>query len=390
VVTHRNLFHNQRVMQAALGGADPGLGVCWLPLYHDMGLIGGVLQTVFHGSPCVMLSPLGLLQKPVCWLRAVSRYRARSSGGPCFAYDLCAERISAEQKAGLDLSGWDLAILGAEPISPRTLERFAAAFAPCGFRPEAFAPCYGLAEATLLVTATRETVVRTVSAAALEQGQVVAAAPGSGDSRSLVGCGRPWLDQQVVIVYPETLTRCPDGTVGEVQVAGPSVAQGYWNRLDETERTFRAFLRDTGEGPFLRTGDLGFLVDGELFVTGRLKDVLVIRGRNHYPQDIEQTVQAVHPGLRAGCGAAFETWQDGRPLLVVVQEVDRRCQGLDDDRLIGAIRQAVAERHGLHAHEVLLLRASSIPKTSSGKVQRHRCRLGYEQGTLRRWKGVRG
>jgi acyl-CoA synthetase (AMP-forming)/AMP-acid ligase II len=390
MVTHANLMHNQRMLQTALGPAGLGLAVSWLPLYHDMGLLGGVVQPVFQGTPCLVMSPLALLQRPFRWLRAVSRYRAHSSGGPNFAYEWCVERIPAEERAALDLSSWRVAAVGAEPISPQTLERFAAAFAPCGFRPEALCPCYGLAEATLLVTSgpkAEPPVVRTVSGAALERGQAVPASPATADARALVGCGHPWVGQRLEIVNPETRARRPEASVGEVWVAGPSVAAGYWNRPDETERTFRAFLSDTGEGPFLRTGDLGFVQDGELFITGRLKDLIVIRGRNHYPQDIEQTVQAVHPGLRPGCGAAFEVWKDGRPLLVVVQEVERRCRALDVARLVGDMRQAVAEHHELQVHDVRLLRHGSLPKTSSGKVQRHACRLGYEQGTLHLWKG---
>ena len=389
MVTHRNLMHNQRTMEAAIAPEGPGLGVSWLPLYHDMGLLGGVVQPLFQGTPCVLMSPLGILQKPLRWLKAISRYRARSSGAPNFAFELCAERITAEQKAELDLSTWAVADVGGEPISPRTLERFAAAFASCGFRPEAFIPCYGLAEATLLVTANRVGVipaVRSVSAAALEQGEVVAAKPDSAEARSFVGCGQLWLDTRIAIADAEAMTQRPPGSVGEIWVAGPSVAAGYWGRPEETENTFRAFLKDSGEGPFLRTGDLGFLQDGELFVTGRLKDLIVMRGRNHYPQDIEQTVQSVHSGLRGGCGAAFETYKDGQPRLVIVQEVERRGRGLDAAHLLGDVRQAVAERHELHVHELILLEPGSLPKTSSGKVQRHRCRLGYEQGTLRQWK----
>jgi acyl-CoA synthetase (AMP-forming)/AMP-acid ligase II len=375
VVTHHNLMHNQRLMQAALGNDGPGLGICWLPLYHDMGLIGGVLQPIFHGTPCLMLSPLRLLQKPFRWLHAISRYRAATSAGPNFAYDWCVERLTAEEKSALDLSSWSLAVVGAEPVSPRTLERFADTFAPCGFRPEALSPCYGLAEATLFVTGgsrTARPVVRTIEALS---------------GRSLVGCGHPWLDQRLAIAHPESRMRCSADVVGEVWVAGPSVAQGYWDRPDETEHTFCAFLQNTGEGPFLRTGDLGIVQDGELFLTGRLKDVIIIRGRNHYPEDIEATVQAVHPALRAGAGAAFETEKDGQARLVVVQEVDRRWRTLDAAGVVGDVRQAVAERHELQVHDVQLLAPGSLPRTSSGKVQRHACRIGYEQGTLRRWKG---
>jgi acyl-CoA synthetase (AMP-forming)/AMP-acid ligase II len=389
-ITHRNLIHNQRILRAADTLSGPGPGVSWLPLYHDMGLLGVVVQTVFRGTLCVLMSPLGILQKPYRWLRAISRYRARISGGPNFAYELCADRVTDEQKAALDLSEWRVAILAGEPINPRTLDRFAAAFAPCGFRREAFSPCYGLAEATLMVAGRRPALpfVRSVNAAALEEGHVVSAEPGAPGARPFVSCGGPWLDTRIVIARPETMTRCPPDSVGEIWVAGLSVADGYWGRSEETERTFRARLGDTGEGPFLRTGDLGFFEGGELFVTGRLKELLIIHGRNHYPQDIEQTVQEVNPGLRAGCGAAFEAYKDGESLLVVVQEVERRCRHLDVARLIGDVRLAVAERHGLHVHDLRLLDYGSLPKTSSGKVQRHLCRLGYEQESLKAWKGA--
>jgi acyl-CoA synthetase (AMP-forming)/AMP-acid ligase II len=388
-VTHRNLMHNERMIQAAVEHSGEGLGVSWLPLYHDLGLIGGVLQAVFHGAPAVMMPPLAMVQRPFRWLQAVARYRADTSGGPNFAYDLCVQRITPEQKAVLDLSNWSVAGLGSEPVSAATIRRFSEAFAPCGFRPEAFYPCYGLAEATLFVTGGSKgaaPVVRTVSTADLERGRAVDASPGAAGMRTLVGCGRPWLGQQVAVVGPDTLRRLPEGAVGEIWVAGPSVARGYWGRPDETRRTFQARLSGTGEGPFLRTGDLGFVRGGELFVTGRLKDVLIVRGRNHYPEDIEATVQAVHPALRAGCGAAFETGPDGQPRLVVVQEIDRRARGLSLAALSGDVRQAVAERHDLQVHDVQFLEPGGLPRTSSGKVQRHACRAGYERGSLRRWR----
>jgi acyl-CoA synthetase (AMP-forming)/AMP-acid ligase II len=392
MVSHHNLIHNEWMLQVALDHFGRGSGVCWLPLYHDMGLVGGALQAVFQGSPAILMSPLGLLQKPFRWLQAVSRYRADTSGGPNFAYDLCVQRITPEQKAALDLGNWTAAVIGAEPISFRSVARFTEAFAPCGLRPEAFYPCYGLAEATLLVTGGSRwapPVVHSFRAETLGQGRRVrSAAPEEPDTRTLVGCGRPWMGQQVVIVDPETEVRCPEETVGEIWVAGPSVTQGYWNRPEETRRTFQARIRESGEGPFLRTGDLGFVRGGELFVTGRLKDVIVIRGRNHYAPEIEATVQAVHPGLRPGCGAAFETGPDGHARLVVVQEVDRRCRGVDVAGLIGDIRQAVAERHELQVDDVQLLEPGSLPRTSSGKVRRHSCRAGYESGALRRWRGT--
>jgi acyl-CoA synthetase (AMP-forming)/AMP-acid ligase II len=389
MVTHRNLMHNERMIDAAFGHPHTGhrVGVCWLPLYHDMGLIGGVLQTVFNGAACYMMSPLVLLQRPVRWLQAISRYRAYTSGGPNFAYDFCLQRIAPEETAGLDLNCWSVAAVGSETINPRTLERFAERFGPCGFRPEAFIPCYGLAEATLIVAGGppgRRPVLATLDAAALERGQVVVTSTGP---RVLVGCGRPVPGVDLLVVDPETRSRLPDGAVGEIWVAGPAVAPGYWNRAEETEHAFRAVLSDTGAGPYLRTGDLGFVHDGELFVTGRIKDLIVIRGRNYAPQDIEATVQSVHSGLRPDCGAAFEVVRDGRPRLIVVQEVDRRCRSLDVAQVIGDIREAVAARHELQVSDVRLLAFGSIPKTSSGKVQRHLCRAGYEGETLRPWKG---
>ncbi len=389
MVAHRNLMHNQAVIRSACEHSGPGLGVTWLPPYHDLGLIGGLVQSVYHGAACVMMSPIALLQDPFRWLRAVSHYRADTSGGPNFAYDLCVRRITPEQKRSLDLSNWSVAAIGAEPISPQTIEQFAETFAPCGFRREAFFPSYGLAEATLMVAGGPKAAtptLRRVDAAALELGEAVPAGPGK-DARTLVGCGQPRPELEVCIVEPESRVGCPDGRVGEIWVRGPSVAQGYWSRPDETERTFRARRADTGAGPYLRTGDLGFLSDGELFVTGRIKDVIIVRGRNHYPQDVEETVQSVHPGLRRGCGAAFEATRAGRPGLVVVQEVDRRCRDVDVGKLVADVRQAVAERHELQVLDVALLEYGSIPKTSSGKVRRHACRAAYDRGTLRRWKG---
>ena len=285
-------------------------------------------------------------------------------------------KITPEQRETLDLSSWTVAFNGAEPIHPDTLERFAVAFAPCGFRAEAFYPCYGLAEATLIVTGGRvpvPPVIRVFRGADLEQNQAVATQAGSG-TRTLVGCGQPLLDQQIAIVDPESLTSCAAGQVGEIWVTGPSIALGYWNRPAETERTFRARLADSGQGPLLRTGDLGFMHDGELFVTGRLKDLIIIRGRNHYPQDIELTVERSHSALRPGCGAAFTIEVDGEERLVVVQEVKRQHQNVDVDTVAWAIRRAVAEQHELQVHAVVLLKTGEIPKTSSGKIQRHACR----------------
>ncbi|HKV11511.1 MAG TPA: amino acid adenylation domain-containing protein, partial [Thermoanaerobaculia bacterium] len=382
MVTHANLVHNERMIGAAFEQDEDSIVVGWLPLYHDMGLIGNVLQPLHAGGRCVLMSPVAFLQKPLRWLSAISRYRATTSGGPNFAYELCLRKIGSEERAGLDLSSWRVAYNGAEPVRAETLERFAAAFAPCGFRRAAFYPCYGLAEATLFVTGGepgRFPRVEAVDAAALERHEVEPAPPGSPAARLLVSCGRPSLGQRVAVVDPETGMEQPPGRVGEIWIAGESVARGYWKRDEATERDFHAFLLgapEGSEGPYLRTGDLGFLAEGELFVTGRLKDLIIIRGRNHYPQDLELTAERSHPDLRPGNGAAFSVEVGGEERLVVVHEVERRRrEGLSE--VAEAVRRAVAEEHEVQVHEVVLIRVGTLPKTSSGKVQRRLCRDLY-------------
>lgn len=386
MVTHGNLLSNERAIERAFGHGENTILVAWLPLFHDMGLVGNVLQPLYLGTPCNLMSPVDFLQKPFRWLDAISRYRATSSGGPNFAYDLCLRKVTPEQIATLDLSCWEVAFSGAEPIRAETLEKFATMFAPCGFRPEAFYPCYGMAEATLFVTGglkTNPPIVCEVQADALAQNEIVKVSDHGENVRSIVGCGQPWLEHKVLVIDPETLTQNPSGKVGEIWVSGPSVAQGYWNRPQQTTETFQACLADTGEGPFLRTGDLGFLLDNELFVTGRMKDTILIRGRNHYPQDIELTVENSHSLIRRpSCCAAFGVEVEGEERVVVVAEVDRRYRDRHQTEVIGNIRQAIAEEHELPLHALLLLKIGSIPRTSSGKIQRHACKNGFLDGSL--------
>lgn len=385
MVTHGNLLSNERAIAKGFIHTEKTIHVIWLPLFHDMGLIGNVLQSLYLGTPSILMSPVAFLQKPLRWLQAISRYKATTSGGPNFAYDLCIRKITLEERSSLDLSSWEVAFNGAEPIRSETLERFANYFAPCGFRKEALYPCYGMAEATLFVSGGLKTsppVLYQVEAAALEENQVVAAESDEG-TRTIVGCGRTWLDEKIAIVDPESLTQCPGAKVGEIWVSGSSVAAGYWRRPEQTAETFQAYLSDTGEGPFLRTGDLGFLQDGELFVTGRLKDVIIIRGQNHYPQDIELTVQKSHPALRFDCGAAFTVDHQGEQRLVIVQEVERTSlRRLDIKEVVGNITEAVIDHHGLQVYATVLIKPGSIPKTSSGKIQRHACRRGFIDGSL--------
>ncbi|HWS88113.1 MAG TPA: amino acid adenylation domain-containing protein, partial [Pyrinomonadaceae bacterium] len=382
MVTHANLLHNQAMIARAFGQSADSVIVGWLPLYHDMGLIGNMLQPLYVGGRCVLMSPVAFLQKPSRWLQAITRYRATTSGGPNFAYELCVRKIDEAERAELELSSWDVAFNGAETVRAETLERFAEAFAGCGFRRRAFFPCYGLAEATLLVTAgggTEGALLKSVESGALERHRVAAADGQSGTSR-LVGCGRPTDEQQVVIVNPETLTRCAPDEVGEVWVGGPSIAAGYWGREELTAQTFGAYLTDTSEGPFLRTGDLGFLGDGELFITGRLKDLIIIRGRNLYPQDIERSVGESHAALRAGSGVAFSVGVAGEERLVVVQEVGRRASSKDADEIIENIRQVLAEEYDVAPYAVQLVKTGAVPKTSSGKLQRRASREQFLRG----------
>jgi amino acid adenylation domain-containing protein len=385
MLTHDNLLHNQRLICEGFGHTSDSRGVIWLPPYHDMGLIGGILQGLYAGFPITLMSPVAFLQRPLRWLEAISRYRATSSGGPNFAYDLCARKVTPDQCAGLDLSSWDVAFSGAEPVRPDTLERFATAFAPYGFRREAFYPCYGLAEATLIVSGGSKTappIVRTFDAERLTQHCAVEVDATHPEGRALVGCGHMLGDQRVRIVEPERQTYCGPDEIGEIWVSGPSVAQGYWCRAEATTQTFRAYITGTDDGPYLRTGDLGFVKDGELFITGRLKDLVIIRGRNHYPQDIELTVEQSHPALRPSAGAAFAVEIEGEERLVVVQEVERQHRKTDLGAVIAAIRRAVAEHHEIPVYGVVLIKPGSIPKTSSGKIQRHACRGGFLDDTL--------
>ena len=405
VLNHGNLLHNERMIRQGMGQTPDSIVVGWLPMYHDMGLIGNVLQPLFVGYPCILMSPVIFLQRPLRWLQAISRFRATTSGGPNFAFDLCVRKVTPEQRDLLDLSSWEVAFAGAEPINHETLDTFAGYFAPCGFRPEALYPCYGLAEATLFVSGGSKSEPHIVSSFSRSPAKQEPAGESSGrieETRQLVGCGRTVLDQRVEIVDPHTLTRCAPGQEGEIWVSGANIARGYWNKEEETERVFRACLADTGEGPFLRTGDLGFLKNGELFVSGRIKDLIIIDGTNHYPQDIEWTVDRSHPALRAGGCAAFSIDADGREQLVVAVEINPRHypvssgqktghapQGNNNNRhpvdvgeALRAIRGAISGQYDLQTYDIVLLKAGSIFKTSSGKTRRHACRAAYLKGTL--------
>jgi len=386
MVTHGNILHNSEIIYQAFGHSRESRGLMWLPLFHDMGLIGGVMQPLYGDFPVFLMSPVDLIQQPVRWLKGISKYQATTSGGANFAYELLCYKITSEQLESLDLSSWEVAFSGAEPVLAETLERFTGIFGACGFRREAFYPCYGMAETTLFTSGGEKKappVVRYVEKKALEENRVVEVNPEEKGAKAIVGCGRALCGDKITIVNPDKLIQCLDNEVGEIWVKGAGVGKGYWQKPEETEKTFGVYLVDSGEGPFLRTGDLGFLQDGELFITGRIKDMMILWGRNHYPQYIEFTVENSHPALRPSCGAAFAIEVQELEHLVIVHEVERSyLRKLPVEEIVGAIRMAVAEQHIADVVAVVLVKTGSIPKTSSGKIQRGMCREMFLNGGL--------
>lgn len=385
VLTHRNLLHNLSLIRSAFNvthGSDD-VGVFWLPPFHDMGLIGGILQPCYVGRGAVLMSSATFLQRPLSWLEAMSSYRATTSAAPNFAFDLCVERIKPEETRGLDLSAWHTVFDGAEPIRADTIERFTRAFADVGFRREAFFPCYGLAEATLFVSGGpwgHGPYSLDVSRSALEQKRVTPAT--AGDRLRLISSGTPASSQTVRIVDPEERLACDERCVGEIWVSGDSGSSGYWNNAEETAETFGATINGEPETRFLRTGDLGFIDDGQLFVTGRLKDLIILNGRNYYPQDLELASERSHPSLRPGHAAAFALSDEGRETLAIALEVTRHHRESEHEAVFSAVRRALAEREGVLPDVVVLVRQNGIPRTSSGKVQRRATRAMLLDGAL--------
>lgn len=398
IVSHGNIMHNLSQIYTCFGHSSSSQGVIWLPPYHDMGLIGGILQPLYGGFPVTLMSPFDFIQKPDRWLHAVTRYKATTSGGPNFAYDLCVNKIPQEEKETLDLSSWDLAFNGAESIHNEVLDRFEAAFKPYGFRRRAFYPCYGLAEATLFVSGIEkdsDPIVRYISKKALSQNKV-SHYTGSiedvedkarADYYSVVSCGPTHAGQTAVIVNPEECTLCSSEEIGEIWVSGASVSQGYWQKPEINKVTFQAYIKDTAPasarqaGPYLRTGDLGFICENQLYITGRIKDLIIYKGRNYYPQDLELTAGEAHPALNTGATAAFSVETDGQEELVIVQELNRDQKDANLEEIALCMRQAVTEAHEIPVHTIAFIRYFSIPKTTSGKIQHYRCRdLFINQG----------
>lgn len=402
VLNHANLLYNVHMLYTKSKSQDSWTVVTWLPMYHDMGMIGTILQPIYTGATCVVMSPVEFLQKPYLWLKAMSDYKAEYSGAPNFAYDLCVSRITDEQLKTLDFSNWKVAFSGAEPVRYHTVVQFIEKFSACHFKPQSYYPTFGLAETTLMVTVgdvDELPYYHAVDAEALKNGRAVTATEESKEVLHFVGCGRTWFDTEVRIVNPETKEECAEGEVGEIWVRGSTVAQGYWEKPLETEEMFHAHIAGSGEGPFLRTGDLGYIYQDHLFIPGRLKEVIIIRGKNHYPPDLEFTVEESHPALVKNASAAFAIEMKGEERLVVVAEVDRSyypahnppetiragMQPLDKKVVTRAVRQAVAEHHEVQVFDLVLIPQGKMMKTSSGKIQRRAMKQAYLDRKLQRW-----
>ncbi|MEP6601838.1 MAG: fatty acyl-AMP ligase [Nitrospirota bacterium] len=386
MLTHTNLMHHLSTLHSACGYGN-GVTVTWMPHFHDYGLVQGLLQPFFSGDPCYFMSPLTFMKRPSQWLHAISKFGGTHSQAPNFAYDHCVRRVRPEERRGLDLSTWKAAGNAAEPINPDVLKSFIEAFDPHGFRREAFSPAYGLAEATLLVSSTplgAGSKVVHLDAEAMESGQI--SPPRAGQAvRRAVSCGVPLAGTKVAIVDPNRLCRAGETRIGEIWVSDTAVAAGYWNQPVRSEETFKAYLVDTAEGPWLRTGDLGFIRDGELYVSGRLKDLIIIRGANFAPQDIEWVAQCSHPALEKTEAAAFGLQVNGDEQLIVIQELSRKdvtSEDLDLEDVAVSVREAIAQEFDVRTHTIALVRRGAVLKTSSGKIQRRACRQALLSGTM--------
>jgi acyl-CoA synthetase (AMP-forming)/AMP-acid ligase II len=385
-VSHANLLANLEMIRVSLGNTKRSTYVNWVPLYHDMGLILNALEALYVGALCVLLAPNAFMQRPLNWIRAIHTYRAEVACGPNFGYDLCVNRYRADQMDGVDLSSWKVALNGAEPVHAETIEKFGETFARHGFDRNAIFPAYGMAEATLLISGGRRgagQVTRGVSRSGL-QSHIIREPADDTDIQTVVGCGSALVNERIAIVDPLNRDRLPLNQVGEIWVSGPNVAGSYWRNANATSTDLRAHIAGEEDGAnWLRTGDLGFLdADGELFITGRIKDLIIIRGVNHYPQDIEHSVQAVHPALRPNCGAAFSVSGElGDEELVIVQEVERTERNkIDSIEMTDLIRQGVVDQHEVFARHIVLIRPGALPKTTSGKIQRTLARKLWLEG----------
>jgi acyl-CoA synthetase (AMP-forming)/AMP-acid ligase II len=389
MVTHRNLVYNTDYITRYFQHTEEVYIVSWIPPFHDMGLIKDIIATIYSGSVLVFMSPYSFLRKPIRWLKAITKYGKLGpiiAGGPNFAYDLCTKAIDPEQLNDVDLSNWKIAFNGSEPVRPSTLEAFYEMYKVCGFRKKALEPVYGLAEGTLMVGGPllgNEPVIRNLDKNDFKSNKITFSENSSDSSISIPCCGRIIVEQETLIVNPDTMSECAEDEIGEIWIKGPSVTAGYFHNKEETEKTFHAYLADS-RGPYLRTGDLGFLWGKEIYITGRLKDLIIINGYNHYPQDLELTACSAHEALRVNGGIAFSVEEDEKEKLVLVCEVKRSAlKNVDPEDIKSNIKQAIFQVHGIQVYQTVLVASSSIPKTSSGKLQRKLCKKQYLEKTLK-------
>lgn len=381
MVSHGNLINNSEFINQSFGFDDQSVGVNWLPNFHDMGLIGCLIQAAYIRGSNVIIPPLAFLKNPTNWFKAITKYHATTGGGPNFAFDYCLEKVAEDELSEIDLSSLRTMYCGAEPIQEKTLVRFSQKFSNVNFKASQFFPVYGMAEVVLIATGgdyQSEPTYFSIDTRSLEENKVVPAPSGKG-SRKLTACGYPWLGMSTVIVNPETRIPAPVGNVGEIWVKGPSVAHGYWNDPESTKKTFKAFIADTKDGPWLRTGDLGFIHEGQLFISGRKKDLIIIRGSNFFPNDIEQSVENCHQALRQNAGTAFSVDIEGQERLILLAEVERtHMRELAEEEVFEAIRNSVFEEHGIQPHAITLIRTGSAIKTSSGKIRRFAMKKAWQ------------
>jgi acyl-CoA synthetase (AMP-forming)/AMP-acid ligase II len=389
IVAQSNLVDNLRHIRERFAYHRESVGLIWLPSHHDMGLVGGILQPLFTGFRCLLMSPLQFVQRPLRWLDAISKFGATTSGGPCFAYDLCLRRIRPEDIERLDLSTWSVAFVGAEKVRADVIMAFAEKFAKAGFRQSALTPCYGMAEATLMVSAQRAgggAKVVALSRSALARGQVEVVQAPSDYVRCIesVSCGRIVAHHDAIVVDPDNRRKVSDGNVGELWLRGPSVTPGYFADPIATANSFAQLADDDRGERYLRTGDQAFLLDGELHVCGRYKTIIVVRGKKYASEDIEQLLQSEHAPLVSHGGVAFDVESGGEESLVVVHELERTYLRHDHDEIRACMQQTLGMRLGLKAADIVLVMPGSLPRTTSGKLQRIACRELYRGAGLRR------
>lgn len=386
-LTHRNLIENQIILKKGFRNESTSVYLSWLPLFHDMGLIGNFLQAIYIGQPFIFMAPNAFLQKPIRWLKAIEKYRVRVSGAPNFAYQLCVDRITETERQDLDLSSWEVAFNGAEPIRASTLEQFCQTFSTSGFDQHALYPCYGTAESTLIIsgaTQSQAPLIINVERQLYEEGQIRITDSAEVDTIALVSSGEPLIERSVVIVDPKTQTAVEDDYVGEIWLTSPCNAVGYWANESASKDAFRNRLNDAqSSSDYLNTGDLGFLHRDNLFITGRSKDLLIFNGRNIYPQDIEACSEQSHSALKHGRCAATSIFLENKERLVLVHEVERsHARQTCYDDVFDAIRVAVYKEFAIPVHAIALVAPSTVPMTSSGKVRRQTCRSQFQQNTL--------